>query len=39
MLLDAGAELEARDYPIGHWIDPQELNDAVAWLKQVQAAG
>jgi phospholipase/carboxylesterase len=38
VLLDAGAELEARDYPIGHWIDPQELNDAVAWLKQVQAA-
>jgi phospholipase/carboxylesterase len=28
----AGADLEARDYAIGHWIDPQELEDAVAWL-------
>jgi phospholipase/carboxylesterase len=38
ILADAGAELEARDYRIGHWIDPQELNDAHAWLRQVQAA-
>jgi phospholipase/carboxylesterase len=29
----AGADLEARDYPIGHWIDPEELADAVAWLE------
>lgn len=28
----AGAELEAKDYPIGHWIDPRELSDAVSWL-------
>ena len=27
-----GAELEARDYPIGHWIDGQELSDAATWL-------
>lgn len=31
-LEQAGAKLEARDYDIGHWIDPQELADAVAWL-------
>jgi len=28
----AGAELESRDYEIGHWIDDQELRDAVAWM-------
>ena len=28
----AGAELEARDYPIGHGIIPDELDEAVAWL-------
>jgi phospholipase/carboxylesterase len=28
----AGAELEARDYAIGHWIDPDELRDASIWL-------
>ncbi|HEV2146748.1 MAG TPA: alpha/beta hydrolase-fold protein [Longimicrobiaceae bacterium] len=27
----AGADLEARDYRIGHWIDPQELTDAARW--------
>jgi len=32
-LLDAaGAVLEARDYPIGHWIDPLELAHAVAFV-------
>jgi phospholipase/carboxylesterase len=30
----AGADLEARDYSIGHWIDPRELADAVDWLQQ-----
>jgi phospholipase/carboxylesterase len=30
----AGADLEARDYAIGHWIDPRELNDAVRWLEE-----
>jgi phospholipase/carboxylesterase len=29
----AGAHLETRDYDIGHWIDPQELSDAVEWLR------
>jgi phospholipase/carboxylesterase len=29
---DAGADLEARDYDIGHWIDAGELQDAVTWL-------
>jgi phospholipase/carboxylesterase len=28
----AGADLLARDYAIGHWIDPTELGDAVTWL-------
>lgn len=28
----AGADLEARDYPIGHWIDPLELAHAVAFV-------
>ena len=31
-LLAAGADLTTRDYPIGHWIEPQELADAVEWL-------
>jgi phospholipase/carboxylesterase len=30
----AGAELESRDYPIGHWIDGTELADAVEWLSR-----
>lgn len=30
----AGADLEARDYGIGHWIDPSELRDAVEWLQR-----
>jgi phospholipase/carboxylesterase len=30
----AGADLEARDYEIGHWIDPRELADAVAWMRR-----
>lgn len=33
LLLGAGAALEARDYPIGHWIDPTELQDAMRWLE------
>lgn len=36
-LRDAGAELEARDYGIGHWIDPQELQDAVDWMGRARA--
>jgi phospholipase/carboxylesterase len=38
-LARAGADLETRDYPIGHWIDPQELADAVAWLRVGLNAG
>ncbi len=34
----AGADLEARDYPIGHWIDPRELEDAVRWAGWETAA-
>lgn len=33
----AGADLTAHDYAIGHWIDPQELSDAVRWLDAVLA--
>jgi phospholipase/carboxylesterase len=36
-LLRAGAELEARDFPIGHWIDPEEMEDARRWMTQVLA--
>ncbi len=32
-LMEAGADLLAKDYAIGHWIDPDELNDAVQWLQ------
>ena len=41
LLRGAGAALEARDYPIGHWIDPVELQDAMRWLETVlaEAAG
>lgn len=31
-LRQAGADLEARDYPIGHWIEPAELTAAAEWL-------
>lgn len=32
-LRSAGADLEARDYPMGHGISPEELRDAVEWLE------
>ncbi|HEV7588488.1 MAG TPA: alpha/beta fold hydrolase [Longimicrobium sp.] len=32
LLRDAGADLTARDYPIGHGISPDEARDARAWL-------
>lgn len=28
-----GADLEAHDYAIGHWIDPEELAAASAWIR------
>lgn len=34
-LREAGAALEARDYPMGHGIIPDELADAVEWLRRV----
>ena len=34
-LREAGAYLEARDYPMGHGITPGELEDAVSWLRRV----
>jgi phospholipase/carboxylesterase len=33
-LQSAGADLTARDYAIGHWIDPGELAEAEAWLRE-----
>ena len=33
LLRNAGADLTARDYPIGHWIDPRELANATDWLR------
>lgn len=32
-LRQAGAELEARDYAIGHSISPDEMRDAATWLE------
>jgi phospholipase/carboxylesterase len=37
-LLAAGADLEARDYEIGHGIDGDEARDARAWLERALAA-
>ena len=34
-LKDAGYTVEARDYEIGHWIDGEELRDALAWLNRL----
>jgi predicted esterase len=31
-LRQAGADLTERDYAIGHWIDPVELQDAINWV-------
>jgi phospholipase/carboxylesterase len=33
-LARSGVMLEARDYPIGHWIAPEELEDASEWVRQ-----
>lgn len=38
-LREAGAELEARDYRIGHWIAPDELEDAMVWLERAIPPG
>lgn len=34
LLRRADADLEAHDYPIGHWIEPRELADAVEWMER-----
>lgn len=34
-LMEVGAGLDARDYRIGHWIDPHELADAREWMEGV----
>lgn len=31
-LQEAGLGFEARDYPIGHWVVPEEIQDLKAWL-------
>jgi predicted esterase len=31
-LAEAGIGFEARDYPIGHWVVPEEIADLKAWL-------
>jgi len=36
-LREAAADLTARDYPMGHGISPEELEDAVVWLAGVLA--
>ena len=38
-LREAGANLVARDFPIGHWIDPQELQEARLWMEELLAGG
>jgi phospholipase/carboxylesterase len=35
-LREAGADLTERDYGIGHWIDPVELQDAIDWINAKQ---
>jgi phospholipase/carboxylesterase len=38
VLRDAGADLTARDYPIGHGISPDEARDARGWLQAALSA-
>jgi phospholipase/carboxylesterase len=33
-LEEAGINLKARDYPIGHWVNPEELGDLKSWLEK-----
>ena len=39
LLSAAGAELETRDYPMGHGISPDEARDARAWLQAAARPG
>lgn len=34
LLREAGADLTARDYRMGHWIEGSELADVINWLRQ-----
>jgi phospholipase/carboxylesterase len=34
----AGVQVEARDYPIGHWIDADEVEDAGEWARRMLTA-
>jgi phospholipase/carboxylesterase len=38
-LVAAGAQVEARDYAMGHGISPDEVRDARAWLQTALAGG
>jgi phospholipase/carboxylesterase len=31
-LRDAGIAVDARDYPMGHWVTPEEVRDLKIWL-------
>ena len=33
-LLEAGADLETKNYEIGHWIAPEEIRDAMSFLER-----
>ncbi len=33
-ILEAGGRVEARDYPMGHWVNAQEVEELAAWLNQ-----
>ena len=32
-LVESGVAFEARDYPIGHWVVPEEMADLKNWLE------
>ena len=33
-ILEAGGKLKARDYPMGHWVAPEEMEDLKEWLEE-----
>ena len=33
-LLEAGADLETKNYEVGHWIAPEEIRDAMSFLER-----
>lgn len=38
VLAEAGAHLTTGDYPIGHWIAPEEIQDLRSWLRESPGA-